>query len=61
MTLKGRALAWLASEEGATITEYALLLALVVVVLIATLNQLGTTLQARLQEIIDRLSAVPSN
>ncbi|HSW10542.1 MAG TPA: Flp family type IVb pilin [Bacillota bacterium] len=61
MTLKDRVLAWLASEEGATITEYALLLALVVVVLIATLSELGTTLQARLQEIIDRLNGAIAN
>lgn len=42
-------------ETGATTTEYALVLALVVVVLIGTLNTLGTTLQAKLSEIIQQI------
>ncbi len=42
-------------EGGATTTEYALVLALVVVVLIGTLSTLGTTLQGRLSEIIQQV------
>lgn len=42
-------------EAGATTTEYALVLALVVVVLIGTLNTLGTTLQAKLLEIVQQI------
>ncbi|MCL6449674.1 MAG: Flp family type IVb pilin [Acetobacteraceae bacterium] len=48
--------AWAASPEGATTTEYALLLALVVVVLIGTLSALGSVLNEKLQEIIDEIS-----
>ncbi len=49
---------WWYCEGGATTTEYALLLALVVVVLIGTLTQLGATLKAKLEEIISRLGTV---
>ncbi|MEW6031262.1 MAG: Flp family type IVb pilin [Bacillota bacterium] len=45
-------------ERGVTTAEYALLLALVVVVLISSLSALGATLQDRLQSIIDRLTGV---
>lgn len=43
-------------ESGATTTEYALVLALVVVVLIGTLSTLGTTLEGKLSEIIQRVA-----
>lgn len=43
------------SEEGATITEYALLLALVVVVLISTLSALGAALNSKLLDIISQI------
>lgn len=39
-------------ERGSAVSEYALILVLVVIVLIGTLTQLGSTLQAKLQDII---------
>jgi len=47
-----------AGEAGATTTEYALVLALVVVALIGTLSALGATLNEKLQMIIDQISHV---
>ncbi len=47
-------------ERGVTTAEYALLLALVVVVLISSLTALGSTLQEKLQGIIDTLTGVGS-
>jgi Flp pilus assembly pilin Flp len=47
---------WLRRERGAATTEYALLLALVVVFLISTLNQLGQALRSKLLEIIAQLT-----
>jgi len=44
------------SEKGATVAEYALILALVVVVLIATLSRLGAVLNERLLDIIAEIS-----
>jgi Flp pilus assembly pilin Flp len=46
------------NDRGVTTAEYALLLALVVVVLISSLTTLGATLQAKLQSIIDTLTGV---
>ena len=46
-------------QRGVTTAEYALLLALVVVVLIGSLSALGSTLQAKLQGIIDSLTGSP--
>lgn len=45
-----------AKQRGASTTEYALLLALVVVVLISSLSSLGAALRARLQDIIAQLT-----
>lgn len=45
-------------SRGVTTAEYALLLALVVVVLISSLSALGATLQDKLQGIIDTLTGV---
>ena len=45
----------LGSEEGAASTEYALLLALVVVVLISSLSALGAELNNKLNSIILRI------
>ncbi len=45
-------------EHGVTTAEYALLLALVVVVLISSLSTLGATLENKLQGIIDTLTGV---
>lgn len=44
-----------AAERGATVAEYSLLLALVVVILIGTLTQLGQALNNKLQAIIDQI------
>ncbi len=54
----GSRLPILQDEKGVTTAEYALLLALVVVVLISSLTSLGATLQAKLQGIIDTLTGV---
>jgi Flp pilus assembly pilin Flp len=43
-------------EEGATVAEYALVLALVVISLVAVLSALGQTLQDKIYAIIDSLS-----
>lgn len=45
-------------QRGATTAEYALLLALVVVILIGTLSQLGQALNGKLQDIINSLNTV---
>lgn len=45
------------TQRGATTAEYALILALVVIVLISTLTQLGNVLKAKLMEIINQLSS----
>lgn len=45
----------LGGERGATTAEYALLLALVVIVLIGALTELGDVLQARLEDITSEL------
>lgn len=52
-----RAWRWLAGPEGASSTEYALLLALVVVILIGTLTALGQALQDKLELIIEKIRA----
>ncbi len=44
------------NKKGATTTEYSLILALVVIVLITTLRTLGTTLNAKLHTIISSLN-----
>lgn len=49
--------AWLRRPAGASTTEYALLLALVVIILIGSLTALGETLRDKLQEIIDKIKA----
>jgi Flp pilus assembly pilin Flp len=54
ITVAGR---WLAGrQEGVSTTEYALLLALVVIVLITTLGTLGDALKAKLDGIIAQLT-----
>ncbi len=49
--------AWLRRPSGATTTEYALVLALVVVILIGTLTALGDALREKLQTIIEKIRA----
>ncbi len=46
---------YLSNEIGAATAEYALLLALVVIILIGTLSTLGGELNTRLNEIISNL------
>lgn len=58
MSRRDRLMLRLCAEKGAAVTEYALLLALVVLLLITTLSQLGTILQGKLMEIINRLGEI---
>ncbi|HHV78973.1 MAG TPA: Flp family type IVb pilin [Firmicutes bacterium] len=44
-------------QTGATTAEYALILALVVIVLISTLTELGNVLKAKLIDIINQISS----
>ena len=53
--LKHSLLKGLRARTGAATAEYALLLALVVIMLITTLTALGETLEGRLEHIIDKL------
>ena len=46
----------LASEEGATIAEYALLLALVVIALIGVLTKLSNALEGKIETIINQIN-----
>lgn len=46
----------LRSARGAATAEYALLLALIVIVLVGTLTTLGSVLNQKLQRIIDQLT-----
>jgi len=45
-----------AHQEGATAAEYALILALVAVVLISSLSALGAALNEKIRAIIDRIA-----
>lgn len=45
-------------QKGATTAEYALILALVVIILIGTLNNLGSALNDKLRDIIDQITGV---
>lgn len=47
----------LTSEEGATIAEYALLLALVVIALIGVLTNLSDALKGKIETIINQLNS----
>lgn len=48
-------------EEGATIAEYAILLAVVVVALIAILGQLTEALKGKLSQIINEIRQAPTH
>ncbi|MGB4039451.1 MAG: Flp family type IVb pilin [Bacillota bacterium] len=48
-------------EEGATIAEYAILLAVVVVALIAILGELTDALWGKLSQIIDEIRQAPTH
>jgi pilus assembly protein Flp/PilA len=51
-----RAKAFLASEDGPTATEYAVMLALIIVVSIGILTTLGQNVAAKFQEVSDAVS-----
>ncbi len=53
-----RLLRALRCQKGATTAEYALILALVVVILIGTLSNLGAALNSKLLLIIDKITGV---
>ena len=47
---------WFSSEEsGQGLVEYGLIIALIAVVLIASLTSLGTSIQGKFKEVIDAL------
>ncbi|HHY11494.1 MAG TPA: hypothetical protein GX529_02575 [Firmicutes bacterium] len=52
---------FISKEEGATIAEYAILLAVVVVSLILVLGQLTAALKEKLVEIIGKIQSSPTN
>lgn len=51
-----RAKAFLISEDGPTATEYAVLLALIIVVSITVLGTLGQNIQGKFQEVADAVA-----
>ncbi|HHY34249.1 MAG TPA: Flp family type IVb pilin [Firmicutes bacterium] len=48
-------------QRGATVAEYALVLAIVVVGLILVLGQLGETLREKILDVVDRLKDAPTS
>jgi pilus assembly protein Flp/PilA len=60
MTMFVKAQLWLAElrtrEEGQSLVEYALILALISVVAIGALTAIGTNVDARLQEVVTALA-----
>ncbi|MBE3519149.1 MAG: Flp family type IVb pilin [Firmicutes bacterium] len=48
-------------QRGATVAEYALVLAIVVVGLILVLGQLGETLRGKILDVVDRLKDAPTS
>lgn len=46
----------LRDEEGQGMAEYGLILALIAVVVITVLGTMGTTIEAKFQEVVDGLS-----
>ena len=53
--LMNRAKTFLKSEDGPTATEYAVMLALIIVVCIATVQSLGTKVDAAFQKVDAKL------
>jgi Flp pilus assembly pilin Flp len=51
----------LKDRAGTTVSEYALVLALVSVAVIVVLTNLGGALETKIQAVIDKLEAVPVN
>ncbi len=50
---------FLASEDGPTAVEYAVMLALIVIVCLATITTVGQNANARFLDIANKLSAAP--
>jgi pilus assembly protein Flp/PilA len=44
---------FLASEDGPTAVEYAVMLALIIIVCLGTITTLGTTANEKFQEVVD--------
>ena len=56
--LMKRAKVFLASEAGPTATEYAVMLALIIIVAIIAIQALGTTVKGMFQDLADELGGV---
>ena len=56
--LMKRAKEFLASEAGPTATEYAVMLALIIIVAIIAIQALGTTVKGMFQDLADELGGV---
>ncbi len=56
--LAKRAKEFLVSEAGPTATEYAVMLALIIIVAIIAIQSLGTTVKSMFQDLSDELSGV---
>ena len=57
-SLVNRAKQFLVSEAGPTATEYAVMLALIIIVAIIAIQSLGTTVKGMFQDLSDELSGV---
>ena len=53
--LKHAARAFLVEDEGATMVEYGLMVALIAVVCITVVTTLGTTIEGKFQAIVDAM------
>ena len=53
--LKNAVRSFLVEDEGATMVEYGLMVALIAVVCIGVVTTLGTTLQGKFQAIVDAM------
>ena len=51
---------FLASEDGPTAVEYAVMLALIIVVCLATITTLGQEANSKFKVVSDKLQAIPS-
>lgn len=48
---------FLASEDGPTAVEYAVMLALIIIVCLSTVGQIGTNAQVTFQDVADQLGS----
>jgi len=60
-SLAKRVRRFLVSEEGPTAVEYAVMLALIIVVCLAAISSLGTTTSAKFDQIKNSISTVGSS